>query len=94
MIIFLLMLLALSAAAATVRLATRRDYSRSVQGFNVALRRLDHVRLTAGGGKSATRRVGAEPSGNVRVVPTSAPARAAKSRPAGPRRPRRARTPS
>jgi hypothetical protein len=92
MIIFVLLLMALATAAGAVRLIGRRDYSRSVQGFNVALRRLDHVRLTAGGGKSGTSRLGSETSGNVRMVPTSPPTRLGKARSAGRKRPLRART--
>jgi hypothetical protein len=94
MLIFLLLLMALTTAAATARLVARRDYSRSVQGFNVALRRLDHVRLTAGG-KSVKARLDAEPSGNVRVVPTSPRAgtgNGRSTRASRPSRPVRART--
>jgi hypothetical protein len=87
MVIFFLLLAALAAGLLTARLVARRDYSRSVQGFSLALRRLDHVRITAGSGQTPRPRLGAPPSGNVRVVP----ARGARSRSKHSDRPLRAR---
>ena len=91
MIIFMLLLTALATSAVTMRLVARRDYARSVQGFNVALRRLDHVRLTAGG-KNGVPAMDAAPTGNVRVIPTASPTRAGNGRSTAPRRPLRARS--
>jgi len=94
MIIFMLLLPGLTTATVTMRLVARRDYARSVQGFNVALRRLDHVRLTAGGksGLPALDALDAAPTGNVRVLPTASPTRAGNGRSTAPRRPLRARS--
>ena len=91
MIIFMLLLTALATSAVTMRLVARRDYARSVQGFNVALRRLDHVRLTAGG-KNGVPAMDAAPTGNVRVIPTSSRTPAGNGHSTRTRRPIRART--
>ena len=91
MIIFMLLLMALTTGAVAMRFVARRDYARSVQGFNVALRRLDHVRLTAGG-KSGPPRSDTAPTGNVRVVPRPPPTPAGNGRSAHRRRPLRAHT--
>jgi hypothetical protein len=57
-----------------------------VQGFNFALRRLDHVRLTAAGGKSGPPHLGTDATSNVRMVPASPATPAGNGRPTRPRR--------